>query len=125
VLSFVLGAVLAGMTGAVSARFLNTWNAKQGTFDNSIIYLAFVLSGGSRTFVGPVVGGMVLTALPEVLRAIAGINGLPIWLAEFLQAMRLIIFGLLIVVGSRFYPQGIITPELLKRLKFSRFKLPS
>jgi branched-chain amino acid transport system permease protein len=125
VLSFVLGAILAGMTGAVSAHFLNTWNAKQGTFDNSIIYLAFVLSGGSRTFVGPVVGGMVLTALPEVLRAIAGMNGLPIWLSEFLQAMRLIIFGLLIVVGSRFYPQGIITPELLKRLQFFRAKLPS
>jgi branched-chain amino acid transport system permease protein len=124
VLSFTLGAILAGMVGAISAHFINTWNARQGTFDNSIIYLAFVLSGGSRTFVGAVVGGVVLTALPEVLRAIAGINGLPFWLSEFLQAMRLIIFGLLIVLGSRFYPQGIITPELLNRLKFSRRPKP-
>jgi len=122
VLSFALGAVLAGIVGAISAHFLNTWNAKQGTFDNSIIYLAFVLAGGSRTFVGPVVGGIVLTALPEVLRAIAGISGLPLWLSEFLQAMRLIIFGLLIVLGTRFYPQGIITPELLRRL--GRFRQP-
>jgi branched-chain amino acid transport system permease protein len=96
VLSFTLGAILAGMVGAISAHFLNTWNARQGTFDNSIIYLAFVLSGGS-----------------------------PFWLSEFLQAMRLIIFGLLIVLGSRFYPQGIITPELLNRLKFSRRSNPS
>jgi branched-chain amino acid transport system permease protein len=117
VLSFTLGAVLAGVVGAVSAHFLNTWNARQGTFDASIVYLAFVLSGGSRTFVGPVVGGMVLTALPEVLRAIAGISGLPDWLAQFLQDGRLIIYGLLIVLGSVFYPQGIITPDLLKRLK--------
>jgi branched-chain amino acid transport system permease protein len=124
VLSFALGAVLAGMAGAISAHFLNTWNAKQGTFDNSIIYLAFVLGGGSRTFVGPVVGGIVLTALPEVLRAIAGINGLPLWLSEFLQAMRLIVFGLLIVVGSRFYPQGIITPDLLKRWRPTRQPKP-
>ncbi|WP_088891778.1 branched-chain amino acid ABC transporter permease [Leptolyngbya ohadii] len=116
VLSFTLGAVLAGVVGAVSAHFLNTWNARQGTFDASIVYLAFVLSGGSRTFVGPVVGGMVLTALPEVLRAIGGIAGLPAGLADFLQNGRLILYGLLIVLSSIFYPQGIITPELLKRI---------
>jgi branched-chain amino acid transport system permease protein len=115
VLAFTMGAVLAGVVGAVGAHFLNTWNARQGTFDASIIYLAFVLSGGSRTFVGPVVGGMVLTALPEVLRAIASIPGLPDWLAQFLRDGRLIIFGLLIVLGSVFYPQGLITPDLLKR----------
>ncbi|HBC40848.1 MAG TPA: branched-chain amino acid ABC transporter permease, partial [Pseudanabaena sp.] len=35
VLAFTLAAVLAGMVGAVSAHFLNTWNARQGTFDAS------------------------------------------------------------------------------------------
>lgn len=117
VLSFTLGAVLAGLVGAVSAHFLNTWNARQGTFDASIIYLAFVLIGGSRTFLGPVLGGMVLTALPEALRALSGTSDLPIWMAQFLRDGRLIIFGLLIVIGSVFYPQGIITPDLLKRFK--------
>ncbi|CAN1212472.1 branched-chain amino acid ABC transporter permease [Tumidithrix helvetica PCC 7403] len=117
VLSFTLGAILAGIVGALSAHFLNTWNARQGTFDASITYLAFVLIGGSRTFIGPVVGGMVLTALPEILRAIAGIEGIPIWLSQFLSAGRLIIFGLLIVLGSIFFPQGIITTDLLKFVK--------
>lgn len=116
VLAFTLGAILAGMVGAISAHFLNTWNARQGTFDASIIYLAFALSGGSRTFVGPVVGGVVLTALPELLRALAGVAGLPLWLAQFLQDGRLIIFGLLIVLSSIFYPQGLITPEFLESL---------
>jgi branched-chain amino acid transport system permease protein len=116
VLSFTLGAILAGLVGAVSAHFLNTWNSRQGTFDASIIYLAFVLIGGSRTFIGPVIGGIILTALPEALRAMAGISGLPTGLAFFLRDVRLIIFGLLILIGSIFYPQGIITPDLLKRL---------
>jgi branched-chain amino acid transport system permease protein len=57
---------------------------------------------------------MILTALPEALRAIASLNGLPVWLADFLQDGRLIIFGLIIVLTSIFYPQGIITPELLQ-----------
>ncbi|AFZ32735.1 amino acid/amide ABC transporter membrane protein 2, HAAT family [Gloeocapsa sp. PCC 7428] len=114
VLAFTLGAILAGMVGAISAHFLNTWNARQGTFDASIIYLTFVLIGGSRSFIGPVLGGMVFTALPEVLRAIADTAGLPNALAQFLRDGRLIIFGLLIVLGTIFFPQGLVTPELFK-----------
>jgi branched-chain amino acid transport system permease protein len=116
VLAFTLGAILAGIVGALSAHVLNTWNARQGTFDNSINYLAFVLIGGSRTFVGPVVGGMALTALPELLRALADVGGLPLWLAEFLRNGRLIIFGVLIALGTIFFPQGMVTPDLLERL---------
>ena len=112
-LAFTMGAMLAGVVGAVSAHFLNTWNARQGTFDASVSLLAFVLIGGSRTFVGPVVGGLVLTALPEVLRAMADVAGLPAWLARFLKEGRLIIFGTLIALGSVFFPRGLITPELL------------
>ncbi len=117
VLAFTLGAILAGVVGAVSAHFLNTWNARQGTFDASIIYLTFVLIGGSRTFLGSVVGGMVFTALPEVLRGLADSGGVPVWLAQFLRDGRLIIFGVLIVVGTIFFPQGLVTPGVFKRIR--------
>jgi branched-chain amino acid transport system permease protein len=120
VLAFTLGAILAGVVGAVSAHLLNTWNANQGTFDASIIYLTFVLIGGSRTFIGPVAGGMVFTALPEVLRAIADLQGLPLWLAQFLREGRLIIFGVLIVLGTLFFPQGLITPRRAARRKIGK-----
>jgi branched-chain amino acid transport system permease protein len=123
VLAFTLAAILAGVVGAVSAHFLNTWNSRQGTFDASIIFLAFVLIGGSRTFWGPVVGGIVLTALPEALRAIASVNGVPMWLSQFLKDGRLIIFGVLIVIGTIFYPKGIITPEFLQWCKQSSRKI--
>jgi branched-chain amino acid transport system permease protein len=115
VLAFTLGAILAGIVGTISAHFFNTWNARQGTFDASIIYLTFVLIGGSRSFMGPVLGGMVFTALPEVLRAIADTSGLPIAVAQFLRDSRLIIFGLLIVIGTIFFPEGLVTPDLFKR----------
>jgi branched-chain amino acid transport system permease protein len=117
VLAFTLGAILAGAVGAISAHFINTWNARQGTFDASIIYLTSVLIGGSRTFLGAVLGGMVFTALPEVLRGMATIQGLPVWLAQFLRDGRLIIFGVLIVLGTIFFPQGLVTPELFKLWK--------
>ena len=94
VLAFVIGAVLAGIVGSMSAPFLNVWNAKQGTFDASIAYLAYVLIGGSRSMWGPLVGGALLSALPEVLRGLAD------W--------RLVINGLVLVVVSLYLPQGIV-----------------
>jgi branched-chain amino acid transport system permease protein len=109
VLAFTMGAVLAGMVGAVSAHFLNTWNARRA-FGREHRVLAFVLVGGSRTFIGPVIGGLILTALPEILRGVAGIGGLPHWLAQFLKDGRLIIFGLLLVLGTIFFPRALSPP---------------
>ncbi|MDQ2808247.1 MAG: branched-chain amino acid ABC transporter permease [Chloroflexota bacterium] len=119
VLAFTLGAVLAGMVGALSAHFINTWNARQGTFEASIGLLAFVLIGGSRTFLGPVLGAMILTALPEVLRQAADTGGLPAWLGQFMKDGRLIIYGVLLVLGTVFLPQGLITPALFQRRRRS------
>ena len=100
--AFVLSAVLAGSTGALAAHFLNTWNARQGSFDASITTLAFVILGGSRTWLGPVVGGLLLTALPELLRPVGDV--------------RLVLFGLVILLGPVLAPKGLITPGLLERL---------
>ncbi len=124
VLAFTLGAILAGIVGVISAHFLNTWNARQGTFDASITYLTIVLIGGSRTFLGSVVGAIVLKVLLEIiLRRVADIAGLPTWLAQFLRDGRLIIYGCLIVLGTIFFPQGFVTPDILKKLKSQLKKL--
>jgi branched-chain amino acid transport system permease protein len=101
VLAFLIGAVLAGVVGAMSAPFLNTWNARQGTFDASIAYLAYVLIGGSRSIWGPLLGGALLTALPEILRP--------------LKDARLIMNGLVLVFASIYLPRGIA--GALSRLK--------
>ena len=123
VLAFTLGAILAGVVGAVSAHFLNTWNARQGTFDASIVYLTFVLIGGSRSFLGAVLGGMVFTAMPELLRFAADIPNLPLFIAQFLKDGRLIIFGLLIVLGTIFFPRGLVPAGLFKRSSDRKPKL--
>jgi branched-chain amino acid transport system permease protein len=120
VLAFTLSAVIAGVVGALSAHFINTWNSRQGTFDTGVNVMAFVLIGGSRTFVGAVVGGLVLTALPEALRGLAGVGVLPAWLAQFLRDGRLIIFGLMIALSTVFFPHGLITPAVLQRLRPGR-----
>ncbi len=99
--AFVLSALIAALTGVVAAHFLNTWNARQGSFDASITTLAFVVFGGSRIWLGPVLGGLLLTALPELLRPVGD--------------LRLIVFGLVILVGPSLFPQGLVTPERFAR----------
>ena len=98
-LAFVLSALVAGVTGVIAAHFLNSWNARLGSFDASITTLAFVVFGGTRTWLGPVLGGLVLTALPELLRPVGD--------------LRLIVYGLVILMGPVLFPQGLITPERL------------
>ena len=108
--AFVISAVLAGSTGALAAHFLNTWNARQGSFDTSVTMLAFVILGGSRSWLGPVVGGLLLTALPELLRPVGDV--------------RLVLFGLVILLGPVLFPQGLITPGVLERLGRLGERLP-
>ncbi len=101
-IAFVASALLAGVTGAVAAHFFNSWNARAGSFDASITTLAFVVFGGSRLWPGPVLGGLLLTALPELLRPVGD--------------LRLILFGAVILLGPLFFPQGLVTAERLRAL---------
>lgn len=117
VLAFALGGMLAGMVGAVYAHILNTWNPRQGSFDAGVLYLTFVVVGGSRTVWGPVIAAIILTILPEMLRAGSNIP----WLTEFLQNGRLILYGVLLTGGALFFPQGIITPRLISRLNIFQY----
>ena len=91
--AFVIGCGLAGVVGAMSAPFLNTWNALQSSFDASVACLAYVLIGGARSVWGPLLGAALLVALPEVLRP--------------LKDARLIMNGIVLVVACIYLPQGV------------------
>jgi len=116
VVAFALGGMLAGIVGAIYAHFLNTWNPRQGSFDAGVLYLTFVVVGGSRTIWGPVLAAIVLTILPEALRSVAGAP----WLTDFLQNGRLILYGGLLTGAALFFPQGVITPRLLNRFNLMK-----
>jgi branched-chain amino acid transport system permease protein len=116
VLAFTLGAVCAAMAGVISAHFINTWNARQGTFEAATLLLACVVVGGSRTFLGPIVGGIVLTAIPELLRWFSDREFLPTSLAKAIKDGRPFVYGLLMVLVCIYFPQGLISQRFLERL---------
>jgi branched-chain amino acid transport system permease protein len=116
VLAFTLGAVCASMAGVISAHFINTWNARQGTFEAATLLLACVVVGGSRTFLGPIVGGIVLTAIPELLRWFSDRTFLPTSLAKAIKDGRPFVYGLLMVLVCIYFPQGLVSQKFLERI---------
>jgi ABC-type branched-subunit amino acid transport system permease subunit len=103
-LAFTLGAAVAGGIGALYAHYLSVMCPEEMTIGLTVNLLVIVFLGGVGSLRGVLVGAVLFTALPEVLRLA------PTW--------RLVIYGallLLVVVRS---PEGI--ENLLRRLTAAR-----
>lgn len=101
VAAFVCGGFLAGMSGALYAHVLTFISGNDFVIHLSTIALAFVVIGGGQTMWGPLLGAVLLTVLPEVLRPI--------------RDFRIELFGLLIILVMLFRPTGMISAATLRR----------
>ena len=71
-LAFALGATFGGVSGAMFAAFQGFVSPESFSLMESIIVLAMVVLGGIGHIPGVIVGALLLAALPEVLRYVAG-----------------------------------------------------
>ncbi|MGF7208845.1 branched-chain amino acid transport system permease protein [Skermanella aerolata] len=98
--ALVVSAMLAGLAGCLTAHSNSFIGPNEFGFEMAVTILSFALLGGIGTPIAPVIGALVLTSLPEILRP--------------LQDFRLVINGLIIVVAVLFLPRGVI-PFRLRR----------
>lgn len=98
--AFAFAGALVALAGALYAAHVRYLDPTSASLDESILMLSMVIVGGLGNFRGPVVGAAVLIALPEALRLLA----LPDAQAANL---RLLIYGLLLILLMHFRPQGI------------------
>lgn len=91
---------LVAFAGALYAAHVSYLDPSSASLDESILMLSMVVVGGVGNFRGPIVGALVLIALPELLR----FAHLPDAIAANL---RLGIYGLLLVLMMHFRPQGL------------------
>jgi branched-chain amino acid transport system permease protein len=101
-LAFVLGAALAGLAGALNAHLTFFIGPNEYNFDRGVEILTMAILGGINGLTGPVLGAVILTLLPEVLRG--------------LKDFRLVVNGLILVVITLFLPRGLWDPARLRRL---------
>ncbi len=97
-LAFVLGAAIAAGAGALSTPVVRVVDPGQYSFGRAVDILAYAVLGGMTTWVGPIVGATVLTALPEMLRP--------------LQEQREVVNGLLLMLSIIYLPRGLADPRL-------------
>ena len=72
-IAFTISASLAGVAGVLYAHNLSTLNAlpKNFGYNMSIMILVFVVLGGIGNIRGSIIAAVLLTLLPEVLRALS------------------------------------------------------
>jgi branched-chain amino acid transport system permease protein len=100
-LAFMLGTMMAGLGGSLYAHYMRFVSADDFSFPLSVSFLAMLVLGGMGSLLGPLVGALVLGALPEVFRP----------LAEF----RILFYALILLLMIRFQPGGIFGEGSLVR----------
>ncbi|WP_119154926.1 branched-chain amino acid ABC transporter permease [Caldimonas tepidiphila] len=71
-LAFAMGATFGGVSGAMFAAFQGFISPESFSLMESIMIVAMVVLGGLGHLPGVIVGALLLAALPEVLRYVAG-----------------------------------------------------
>jgi len=92
--AFGIGAAVAGAAGCFYATFVGTLVPDAFFITESFMILAMVIVGGMGTLIGPVCGALLLTLLPELLRAFGD------W--------RLVIYGAALTLVVMFVPGGFV-----------------
>ncbi len=97
---FWLGAFTAGVAGGLYAHYM--FYIESGNFHILVSAMAilYVILGGMYTFWGPVLGAIIFSILPEVLR--------------FMEDWRLSLYGAVLVLMMIFRPSGIITRQMVR-----------
>ena len=88
-ITFALTAFLAGVAGVIYSHNFSTLQASKFDYNMSILVLVFVVLGGIGSIRGSVIGAVVLTLIPELLRDTVVGNYRMLFYAIILIAMML------------------------------------
>ena len=100
-LAFVLGGAIAGLAGTLNAHLTFFIGPAEYGFNRAVDILTMAILGGIGSLTGPVLGGTLLTLLPETLRG--------------LGAFRLVVNGFILVLIVLFLPKGIWDPARIRQ----------
>lgn len=101
-LAFVMGGAIAGLAGTLNAHLTFFIGPNEFGFDRGVEILTMTILGGIQGLLGPTLGAVIVTLLPEVLRG--------------LQGYRLMANGMILVLIVLFLPRGLWDPLRWRRL---------
>ncbi len=114
VLAFVLAAFFAGIAGGLYAHFKQFIHPEGFNFIKSVDIVVMVILGGMGSTVGVCLAAVLLTILPELLRFVSRIDGLPEWFRHVTEN-RMILYSLLLIILMLTRPQGLFGVRLPRK----------
>lgn len=98
--AFLIACSMVAIAGGLYATYISYIDPTSFTLDESILMLSMVIVGGTGNFRGPVIGAFTLIAIPEILRFLQ--------IPDSVAAnVRLLAYGLLLVIMAHIRPQGL------------------
>jgi branched-chain amino acid transport system permease protein len=101
--AFAIGACIGGLGGVMFAGEQGFMNSGTFQLQFSILVLAGVVMGGSGNIAGAILGGALISYIPDRLRGVSD----PLFHTDLFQ-WRFLLFGALIIIIMIFRPQGLI-----------------
>jgi branched-chain amino acid transport system permease protein len=106
VTSFVIGSAFAGVAGVLFAHYNKFLSTNDFQFIKSFEIIIMIVIGGMGSMTGAILGAIIVTLLPELLRQLPDIQ---IGATTFKFAdLRLVIFALILILTMILRPQGIL-----------------
>lgn len=105
IVAFVIGAFFAGVAGGLFGHFNLTISPKGFDFNRSIEIVVMVIVGGMGRTGGVILAAVLLTLLPEGLRALAEVSPSLRWIGE----ARPLLYSILLIALMLARPQGLFT----------------
>lgn len=98
--AFMIASGVVGVAGGMYGYYVSFIDPTSFSLNESILMLSMVIVGGTGNVRGPIIGALVLIAIPEILRFLS--------LPDAVAAnVRLLVYGLLLIVMMHLRPQGI------------------
>ena len=119
-LAFAMGASFGGVAGGIFAAMQGFVSPESFSLMESITILAMVVLGGMGHIPGVILGAVLLSILPEVLRYGVGPAQMALFGKMLIdpESLRLLMFGLALVLVMRFKPAGLWpSPERKRELQ--------
>ncbi len=98
--AFIIGSFLAGVAGGLFAHYMMYLNPQMFTFIRSFELIAMVVLGGLGSITGSIIAAIILTILPEGLRAAKEV-------LHSTKDPRMVIYSIMLITLMLTRPQGL------------------